>query len=403
MHSNPAGSKLSFAIRRVMFFISLTGCMLVIFVLPSSAQIYRETVLHSFACNPDGEQPLAGLIRDDNGYLYGTTYFGGSYDQGTIFRISPRENEVVLHSFSQREGIYPRAGLVRDPQGSLYGTTYTGGGAGTVFRLNTKGTFTVVHSFMDSPDGATPYDRLFRDSQGNLFGTTVAGGSQCCNGVVFKINAAGRESVLHSFNGGSDGLQPVGDLVADESGTLYGTTYSGGSSNLGVVFKLDSAGNETILHTFSGQPDGSHPQAGLLRDDAGNLYGTTWDGGTGHCNNGFAPGCGVIFRINSAGDYTRLHDFGPFAGGQFPSSGLIQDASGYLYGTTSGGGAGHLGVVYRLSSAGEETVLHSFTGGKDGASPYNDYLLLDEAGNLYGTTQFGGDQNKGTIFELTPH
>jgi uncharacterized repeat protein (TIGR03803 family) len=251
------------------------------------AQAQTFTLLHSFS-GKDGADPYAGLVMDSHGNLYGTTELGGasticSHGCGTVFKLDTSGTLTVLHSFSASDGLEPFAGLVRDSDGNLYGTTVFGGSLdyGTVFKLNSSGGgFAVLHNFPAGPnDGVTPFAGLVRDD-GNLYGTTVSGGFSGI-GTVFKLNSSGSDfAVLHSFAGGAnDGQNPNAGLVRDSYGNLYGTTVFGGSSTYGTVFKLDTSGTLTLLHNFSGS-DGQNPYAGLVRDSYGNLYGTTVFGGS---------------------------------------------------------------------------------------------------------------------------
>lgn len=269
-------------------------------------------------------------------------------------------------------------------------------------------TYTVLQTFTGGADGATPYAGLIPDAAGNLYGTTHLGGIKGCNqgglvigcGVVFKLDSGGNETVLYRFTGGADGAEPYGALIRDTAGNVYGTAFQGGvgtclGGGCGVVFKLDPAGNETVLYSFTGGADGANPGAGLIRNAAGNLYGTTSYGGDLNCNQQI--GCGVVFKLDSAGNETVLHTF-TGADGQQPG-GLIADAAGNLYGA-AGGGSG-CGVVFKLDPSGDETTLHNFTCGADGAFP-SSALIRDAAGNLYGTTGSGGLYDAGTIFKLDP-
>jgi uncharacterized repeat protein (TIGR03803 family) len=286
----------------------------------------------------------------------------------------------------------------------------------------TWGTLTVLHEFTGGADGAFPYAGLVFDAVGNLYGTTGSGGSTACMdgcGVVFKLaprpEGTWTESVLYTFTGGADGDGPLAGLIFD-AGDLYGTTVGGGASDEGVVFKLapNSHGTwtESVLYSFTGGADGAHPYAGLVFDAAGNLYGTTY--ASGAYNNG------VVFKLtpNPEGTWTEsiLHTFTGGADGATPYAGLIFDAAGNLYGTTDLGGggtactsgSGHMtgcGVVFKLAPKPDgswtESVLHTFTGGADGANPYAG-LIFHAAGNLYGTTTHGGFDNNGVVFELTP-
>src|SRR6266403_535209 len=250
-------------------------------------------------------------------------------------------------------------------------------------------TLTVLHSFTGNPDGSMPYGSLVRDSSGNLYGTTTHGGTSG-NGTVFKTTSTGTTTVLHSFAGNPDGANPYGGLVVDSSGNLYGTTVIGGTSNNGTVFKTTSTGTTTLLHNFAGNPDGSRPYGGLVRDSSGNLYSTTSQGGSSNL--------GTVFKTTSTGTTTVLHNFAGNPDGSSPYyDGLVRDSSGNLYGTTTQGGSSNLGTVFKTTAAGTTTVLHSFVGTPDGSGPYGG-LVVDSSGNLYGTTVIGGTSNNGTIF-----
>jgi uncharacterized repeat protein (TIGR03803 family) len=331
---------------------------------------------------------------------------------------------IVLYSFAgyPTDGSFPTAGLLRDASGNLYGTTARGGpsgvclnpnGCGRVFKLSPTGTETVLHSFTGGADGSQPLAGLVPDAAGNLYGTASQGGTSGA-GVVFKVTPTGTATVLYSFTGGADGGGPLAGLVRDVAGNLYGTTQYGGSSTAcqdgcGTVFELSSTGTETVLHSFVGNPtDGWQPLAGLVRDAAGNLYGTTSQGGTGTCQGGACFFPGVVFKLSPSGTETVLYNFKGGADGNFPSAGLIQDPAGNLYGTTTFGGAtsascpNGCGVVFKLSPCGSGfKVLYSFTGGAEGSEPQAG-LVRDGAGNLYGTTVSGGASGVGVVFKLTP-
>jgi uncharacterized repeat protein (TIGR03803 family) len=244
------------------------------------------------------------------------------------------------------------------------------------------------------------------DAAGNLYGATQNGGDLTCDidqsgcGTVFKVDTTRTETVLHSFTGGADGIEPKAGLVQDAAGNLYGTTFNGGAHGYGTVFKLDPTGTETVLYSFTGGVDGASPLAGLVMDAAGDLYGTTQLGGDLTCPRLGGPGCGTLFKVDTTGAETVLHSFTGGADGLEPTAELVQDAAGNLYGTTSNGGAHSYGTVFKLNPTGTETVLYSFTGGADGASPLAG-LVMDAAGNLYGTTQLGGAFSAGTVFEVS--
>lgn len=309
-----------------------------------------ETPLYSFKGGNDGEIPYGALIADASGNLYGTTAFGGSYGNGTVFQITPDGTENVLHVFSNGggDGSNPYAGLVADGVGNLYGTT-TGGGAfasGTIFEVGSDDTETVLYSFTGGRDGSVPYDPLILDRKGRLYGTTVGGGAWN-QGAVFMLGPTGTESVLYSFHGAAKhGAQPFSKLVRDKSGNFYGTTYAGGSDNLGAVFKVAPDGTETILYSFKGGTDGANPTRSLVMDSDNNLYGTTTWGGSGNCY----QGCGIVFKLTQQKRETILHSFGG-EDGATPTAGLTLDGSGNLYGTTDGGGTNQLGTVFKLSKS----------------------------------------------------
>jgi uncharacterized repeat protein (TIGR03803 family) len=396
---------------------------------PAQGQTFSEKVLYSFTGGSDGGNPArgSGLVRDAAGNLYGTTFFGGSgvslpicqstnspWGCGTVFKVDMTGKETVLYSFTAGAGgAFPISGLVRDASGNLYGTTQQGGtvpcnlgngGCGIVFKVDTTGNETVLYSFTGGADGAFPY-ALIQDSAGNLYGTTWWGGdlSGCDGagcGVVFKVDPVGKETVLYTFTGGVDGGTPACALVQDPAGNLYGTTLGGGAYGEGTVFEVDTTGNETVLHSFTGGADGYYPSTGsLLRDAARNLYGITQSGGD--------YGQGTVFKVDTAGNETVLYSFTGGADGDGPTGGLIADAAGNLYGTTYWGGTGSCtspptsgcGVVFRVDTAQHETVLHSFSGEPDGAYPLAG-VIADAAGSLYGTTIGGGASNAGAVFEL---
>ena len=405
----------------------------------------HETVLYSFLLanqgNGDGAFPNGGLTLDSAGNLYGTTNGGGlatgcSYC-GTVFKIDPTGHETMLYNFTgtNGDGSYPKSGLIKDSQGNLYGTTYGGGvyngcyfGCGTVFKVDPTGKEMVLHEFTGGSDGGSPNSGLIMDSTGNLYGSNqlYSQPTAANPAIVFKVDPAGQASALYTFpvtNG--DGAGPTGGLIMDSAGNLYGTTQGGGdtrcgdlsSSGCGTVFKLDSStGHESVLYSFTGSKgDGATPAGGLVMDAAGNLFGTTQGGGNDQC---LVIGCGIVFKLDPTGHETVLYSFaGGNGDGAVPQAPLIMDVTGNLYGTTQDGGGtlcGNLnlvgcGTVFKLDPTGHETVLYTFTDSNgDGAAP-NAPLAMDAAGNLYGTTQFGGDTlcdshnfGCGIVFELDP-
>ena len=337
-----------------------------VFKLSNSQDNYTETVLHNFSGPPnDGDEPLAGLITDSSGNLYGTTGYGGANSCGasscgTVFELEKNPTgytEKILYAFTGFDGGNPLAGLIIDSSANLYGTTDGGGdyGYGTVFELvNLSGSYTetVLYSFgAATDDGAYPLGSLIMDDSGNLFGTTsLDTGAYSCGllscGTVFELvksSSGYTEKVLYTFTG-SDGANPQAGLVRDSSGNLYGTTSNGGAYGLGTVFELvNSSGSftEKVLYSFGATvADGAMPIAGLLIDNSGNLYGTTMMGGSVTACGGY--GCGTVFElVNSSGTYTEklLHGFGGVDDGESPAAALIMDNAGKLYGTTEGGGS----------------------------------------------------------------
>ncbi|MBZ5703745.1 MAG: hypothetical protein LAN63_00155 [Acidobacteriia bacterium] len=396
-------------------------------VATQSARAQTFTVLYSFTATAgDGALPTS-VILDAAGNLYGTTNSGGSDFKdcpdgcGTVFKLDTTGTETILYSFGTRKGgADPFAGVIRDGAGNLYGTTESGGAAneGAVYKLDTAGTLTQLHSFHRSRDGVGPSASLIRDAAGNLYGTTFSGGNSthCFGGgcgTVFKLDPTGKETILHSF-GGADGVNPDAALLRDADGNLYGSTVHGGNPactisgnhGCGVIFKVAPTGPDTVLYSFTGEPDGQYPVTSLIRDAAGNLYGTTTAGGaSGACLT--SQGCGTVFELDPSGKETVLYSFTGTPDGASPYGGLIRDREGNFYGTTRGGGAYGYGTVFKLDTAGRETVLYSFAGGTDGAYP-NSTLVRDAAGNLYGTTNFGGDLSClggwscGAVFKITP-
>ncbi len=380
------------------FKISVLGSALILALLTGSAQAKFKT-LHSFAGGFDGSYPEADLFIDRTGVLYGTTTQGGiEGNMGTLFKIAPGGKEKVVHAFggSADDGADPSGGVIVDKAGNLYGATLGGGanGLGVVYKLAPDGTETLVHTFQGiccGIDGSFPYGNLVFDTLGNIYGATNAGGSAADLGSVFEIRADGTETVLHGFAGGADGSYPRGGLAIDDSGSLYGTTVTGGASDVGTVYRITSTGAESVLHAFANcSCDGQYPHSTLVLDRQGNAYGAATAGGSG-----FA---GALFVVTATAHETLVHSFDT-SGGAAPVSGLIKDRKGNLYGTTAEGGANNMGTVFELHTSGAFKVLHSFNG-TDGNGPFGG-LAADADGNLYGTTELGGANNMGVVFEIT--
>ncbi|HEY3778571.1 MAG TPA: choice-of-anchor tandem repeat GloVer-containing protein [Rhizomicrobium sp.] len=305
----------------------------------------------------------------------------------------------VIHDFDGTDGNQPIAGLILDGAGNLYGTAETGGvnNDGVIFKMSPNGTETVLYSFTGSADGAYPDGSVSLDEKkGDLYGTASAGGASG-NGIIYKLSKRGKLTALHNFDGAGDGGYPTGPLVRDKLGDLYGVTFVGGADSYGTVYELAANGSFAVLHTFTGGGDGETPRSGLIRDGAGNLYGVAEGGGGGNCN----FGCGVIYKIAPDGTFTTLYSFADSADGFYPIGGLYRDDAGDLYGTTLFGGAAGYGTAYSLAANGTHTVLYSFTGGDDGAYPEGT-LIRNRSGRIYGTASLGGAYQDGTIFKIAP-
>jgi uncharacterized repeat protein (TIGR03803 family) len=372
------------------------------------------TIVYSFS-GGDGSNPN-GLVQGSDGNFYGTTEYGGPGGGGTVFKITPLFMFTSLYSFSDItefpfDGFCPAAGLVQGQDGNFYGTTEYGGeyfnqygdSFGTVFKITTNGTFSSLYSFSGS-DGANPVAQLVQGADGNLYGTTPYGGMDYYlnDGTVFKITTNGSFTSLTWF-GGSDGIEPEGGLVQGKDGNFYGTTDYGGGYNNGTVFKATPGGTLTTLYSFTGGSDGANPAAALVLGTDGNFYGTTYAGGA--YTNQYGQSLGTVFKITTNGTFASLHSFSS-SNGANPFAGLVQGADGNLYGTTYAGGAftnqygQGLGTVFKIAPTGTLTTLYSFTGGSDGANPLAG-LVQGTDGNLYGTTSGGGTNNAGTIFRIT--
>jgi uncharacterized repeat protein (TIGR03803 family) len=377
------------------------------FALPT-AQAQTFSVVYSFTGGSDGGGPLNGFTVDSAGNLYGTTNSGGTSNYGVVFKMTSAGVETVLHTFTGgTDGANPAGGLIRDKSGNLYGATTAGGasGAGTVYEVTATGVESVLYSFTGKNDGSDPEATLAIDSAGNLYGTTVAGGVYS-NGVVFRLSppkkTGGRwmQTVLYSFGTGTDGAVPVAGVTLGATGNVFGTTSAGGTYGYGTVFELTRSGltwTETILHNFANGDDGSVVYAGLIADKSGNLYGAATQGGNG--------GGGTIFELTpSSGTYTFnvLYSVpGWGISGSFRD--LMLSAAGVIYGTTHCDGNNNAGTVWELTpSAGSwnYTLLYTFTGGTDGLYSFSNLVL--EKGKLYGTTNEGGAGNYGVVFEVTP-
>ena len=426
------------AIQRIRIFsTSLRGAaaglavaLVFVLTLVATKAAHAETfnVIYTFTGQKDGANPYAGVTMDRRGNLYGTTSAGGSTGYGAVFELKPSGAGWIvspLYSFTAgNDGAQPRARVIIGPDGALYGTTFIGGGdgcggqgCGVVFNLRPSAlacttalcpwSETVLYRFTGGTDGGQPLGDLVFDQAGNIYGTTQEGGlpHSCGNlgcGVVYELTRSGSswtESAIYQFTGGSDGDIPNGGVVFDHSGNLFGTTVSGGSSNFGTVFQLTPSGSgwtQKVLYNFLDHNDGELPNSGVIFDAAGNLYGTTVFGGTGDG--------GTVFQLKPSGGGWIFSVVYGLTGNAGPFGNLNLDAAGNLYGTTYQDGAYVVGSGFKLTpSRGSWTYtsLHDFTGGDDGQYPLSN-LILDSSGNIYGTAAYGGANGYGVVVEITP-
>ena len=404
--------------------------LLIVVATPAQAQTFN--VLHNFTGGSDGGNPYSGLTKDKAGNLYGTAlYYGIGY--GTAFQLKHKGSGWVfnlLYSFAGgNDGAGPQfdgGALVVGPDGTIYGTTNGGGGGGcqgsgapypgcgTVFNLRPSPTAckaalcpwneTVLYRFTGANDGYNPEGALIFDQAGNIYGTTIYG--RTGPGTLFELTPSGggwSENII--FNFGSDGHYPISGVILDSAGNFYGTTYLGGSANVGTAFQLVPSNGgltENLHYSFQGGSDGSLPVgAGLIPDGSGNLYGAAPDAGTG--------GGGTVFELSpgSGGSwaFTTLYSFtgSPSNGNGCGPWGLLVMEGGNIYGTTKCDGVYGYGNVFELTPSNggwTYTDLYDFTGGNDGAYPISN-VVLDASGNLYGTAYGGGSQGLGVVWEIT--
>ncbi len=424
-------------------FALLLACLL---LLPTASWAQTDKVLYSFS-GPNQDHPTISILAmDAKGNLYGVA---SGDDNGVVFELASAKNkwtESVLYTFAGgSDGAFPQGGLVFDQAGNLYGVTQGGGdgckgGCGTVFELTPgqNGTWTesVLYSFRGETDGSNPEAALVFDAAGNLYGTTLAGGNESCQsggcGTVFQLapGAGGtwNETVLHSFAGGKDGYEPVGGVVIDSSGIVYGTASLGGKFGGGIVFKLTPGKKkwkETILHNFAGGSDGYLPLAGLALSE-GDLYGTTYAGGNGCTvqpvrsagtqigvlqHDGLGNGCGTVFQMTpgAKGQWqeTPILKFSGTDGIESEATPVL-DKAGNLYVTTFEGGSGACGVcgtaleLTPSNGTWTEIILHDFGAESGDAGTPESGFILNKSGNLFGTSSLGGTNNNGTVYEIKP-
>jgi uncharacterized repeat protein (TIGR03803 family) len=354
-----------------------------------------QTLKSVFTFNGNlGANPHSPLIIGTDGNFYGTTYYGGVSNYGTVFKVTPGGTLTSMHSFGNFDGARPYAGLIQATDGNFYGTTSLGGtlGGGTVFKLTPTGAFTLLYSFGGS-GGTIPYGGLVQGTDGNLYGTTYQGGLNG-RGTVFQLTLSGALTTIYNF-AGPDGGSIYAGLTLGSDGNFYGTTYQGGANNDGTVFQITPTGTLTTLYNFAGT-DGNQPYSPLIQGSDGNFYGTTFLGG--------ANGNGTVYQLTPTGTLTTLHSFcSPTncTDGSNPYAALTQAADGSFYGAASTGGHFANGTVFNITSTGTFTTVYAF-GGADGHHPYAG-VVVAPGGNLYGTTYSGGTGNAGTVFSMSPN
>ena len=404
--------------------IAIVFALAITLSLMPTMQAQSYSVLYSFTGQSDGSTPLAGVTMDAAGNFYGTTLTGGQYDFGSVYRMVRSGSSwsfYPLYSFKGEtlytlDGAEPYSRVTIGPDGALYGTTFLGGngqgcrelhGCGTVYKLqqNINGAWTEKMIFQFGYyDGFGPfYGDIVFDQGGSLYGTTRDGGANLL-GAVYKLRPGDgewAETVIHSFSG-DDGSTPLNGPVIDVAGNLYGTTSAGGPNGWGTVYRLQGSGSTwdgSVLHSFQGGIDGMTASSGIVLDQAGNLYGDSEAAGS--------SGGGTVFELSplSGGgwNFSTLFSFSSAApGGCYRT--LVMDSAGNLYGTSASGGARQRGSVFKLTSSNGGwiyTSLHDFTGGADGAYPYG-VLSFDTYDNVYGTASAGGTYGNGVVFEITP-
>jgi uncharacterized repeat protein (TIGR03803 family) len=413
--------------------LTLAGCLLSLWLTEPRVRgdvVFTTLVSFTYTNGPDyGSGGLGrrggAMVQANDGNFYGTTWGGGTIDPafggfGTIYKMTPNGAFTSLYSFgtlsnaqgAPLDGQWPGGTLAKAADGTLYGTTSAGGPfasqAGTVFQITTNGALNVIYAFagnnatFDSKlgwtnyDGANPNAGLVLGSDGNFYGTTYDYGAYG-NGTVFQLTPGGTLTTLHAFSPvvtpdytNFDGANPLGELVEGPDGNFYGTTSSGGTNgDWGTVFKITPAGTFTTLHSFSGLLDGGNPYGGLALGTDGSFYGTTYTGGAVTHGDPY----GTIFRITTNGTLTTLHSFNENNGdGDGARAGLLLASDGNFYGTTLDN------TVFEMTPDGTFTTLHTFSG-PDGLSPIA-ALVQGTDGSLYGTTSARGGSGYGTIFRI---
>jgi uncharacterized repeat protein (TIGR03803 family) len=353
--------------------------------------------LFVFAGGSEGQNPGAGLIQAANGLFYGVTERGGTNDDGTVFQMSADGTVTPLYSFTAKsDGAVPIASLTQGIDGNFYGTTYEAGlsNAGAIFKITPAGALTTLHTFTNGIDGGHSYASLVQGTNGSFYGTTTSGGSKNGYGTVFQITPDGTLTTLHAFTNGVDGGLPTAGLAQGADGQFYGAAHAGGTNGNGTIFKISAGGDFKPLYSFKGGADGAGPSATLALGNDGNFYGVC---GSGNGNSQY----GTVFKVTPSGVLTPLHAFNGTNDGGYPEAPLIRGTDGNYYGTTESGGDNGVGTVFQITTNGTFATLHSFTSLESGPESYA-ALIQGTNGNLYIACEgAGGGYLPGTILRLT--
>ncbi len=350
-------------------------------------------ILKQFNLNIDGGYPDGELIKGADGYFYGMTSAGGPNSYGTIFKISATGDYTIIKSFTvNTDGGNPHGHLTLAKDGNFYGITHSGGsnGVGTIFKLTPSGTFNVIHAMNSTTGGGASYGSLTEGKDGNLYGITYNGGS-FSNGTIFKIKTDGTFTVLKHLKAATDGGASQSDLIQASDNNFYGTCYNGGTLGYGTIFKISTAGVFTVVKNFSYSTDGGNPYDGLMQNTDGNFYGITRAGGS--------KGAGAIYKLTQAGVYSVIHHLDPTTEGSTSSSVLVTGADGNLYALCNSGGANNAGTAFKVSTSGTFNLLTNFNGASFGNAPFSTFIKGKDSA-YYATTSAGGKYGFGTIVKI---
>jgi hypothetical protein len=380
-------------VRRRMRLLSASIRLVAVLLMVGFSMSPARSQLVVFGLGDSGTRPYAGVTIDSAGNLYGTCYSGGAYKYGQVWELDTSGKYQDLHDFgSGTDGSSPYAGVTIDSAGDLYGTCTLGGlsNNGMIWEIDASGNYHDFHDFGGGTSGSNPSAGVTVDSAGNLYGT--CGGGLYGYGMVWEIDTSGNYHDFYDFGGGTNGAGPSA-VTFDSAGNLYGTCSGGGTYSGGMLWEIDTSGNYHDLHDFGSGTDGSPPYTGVTIDSAGNMYGTTFYGGTNDY--------GMVWELDASKNYYDLHDFGSLTDGSNPEAGVSIDSAGNLYGTCAAGnrfGFEPFGNVWEIDTSGNYNQLIVF-GGNGGTAPYGG-VTIDPAGNLCGTCHYGGYNDNGEVWGL---